>query len=139
MKFLLGATAMNNSFTEAVWYVHINDLNCTGTEASLWDCPMNGINDYSCNNLDDSAVICQCKLQIISTVCSHYGLLVPGVVNSSCTRDDLRLTDGSNQYEGRVEYCVNGMWGSVCDTNWNNYNAYTVCRELGFQGKVTTL
>uniref|UniRef100_A0A1X7V0V9 SRCR domain-containing protein n=1 Tax=Amphimedon queenslandica TaxID=400682 RepID=A0A1X7V0V9_AMPQE len=113
-----GATAIINSFTESVWYVHINDLNCTGTEESLWDCPMNGINDYSCNNQDDSAVICQ----------------LPGVINSSCTSGDLRLTDGSNQFEGRVEYCVNGMWGSVCDTNWNNYNTYTVCRQLGYQG-----
>ena len=60
-KFTLGAAAVTNSYTERVWYVHINDLNCTGSEESLWDCPMNGIRGYSCNHNDDSAVMCQCK------------------------------------------------------------------------------
>ena len=60
---------------------------------------------------------------------------MPNAVNSNCTNGDVRLTDGSNEYEGRVEFCVHGVWGSVCDTNWNDYNAYTVCRQLGYQGK----
>ena len=63
-------------------------------------------------------------------------LLVPNVVNSNCTTNELRLTGGSNQYEGRVEYCVNGVWQSFCDYSWDDSDAYTVCRQLGYQGVV---
>ena len=59
---ILGASAIRDRYTEGAWYIHINDLNCTGTESSLWDCPMNGLKKYSCNHYDDSAVVCQCKI-----------------------------------------------------------------------------
>ena len=43
---------------ENVWPVHINDVNCTGEEESIWDCPHNGITGYSCNHGEDASVIC---------------------------------------------------------------------------------
>ena len=46
----------------------------------------------------------------------------------------MRLIDGMTQYEGRVEVCINGVWGSVCDKDWDNKGAYTVCHQLGYQG-----
>ena len=58
----VGAMAIRDRFTEGTWYIHINDLNCTGTESSLWNCPMNGLTGYSCSHYDDAAVVCQCKL-----------------------------------------------------------------------------
>ena len=57
----LGSVALANSFTEGTWYIHIKDLNCTGNESSIWDCPMNGLTDYSCYHHDDASVICQCE------------------------------------------------------------------------------
>lgn len=59
--FLLGASAIKNGYNEGTWKIYINDLNCTGTESSLWDCPMNGLKDYYCYHYDDAAVACQCK------------------------------------------------------------------------------
>ena len=56
-----GATALTNAYTEGTWYIHIRDLNCTGNEASVWDCPQNGLTGYSCYHYDDASVICQCK------------------------------------------------------------------------------
>jgi len=34
--------------------------------------------------------------------------------------------------EGRVEICMDGVFGTVCDVNWGNSDAIVVCRELGF-------
>ena len=42
--------------------------------------------------------------------------------------------NGTTPYEGRVEICYDGVWGSVCDSSWNDQDAAIVCLQLGFQG-----
>ena len=42
--------------------------------------------------------------------------------------------NGSTASEGRVEICYAGIWGSVCDSGWDNWDAAIVCMQLGFQG-----
>ena len=50
----------------------------------------------------------------------------------SCTNGALRLVGGRSSNEGRVEICINGVWGTMCHSYWDNSDARVVCRQLGF-------
>ena len=44
----------------------------------------------------------------------------------------MRLADGVLEQEGRVEVCVNRVWGSICRTGWDKTDGYVLCKEAGF-------
>ena len=70
----------------------------------------------------------------------HIGVEVEHAA-SNCSDGAVRLVGGSTVYEGRVELCINRLWGTVCShssrfssrSRWNVNNAKVVCRQLGHQ------
>ena len=52
-----------------------------------------------------------------------------------CMDGGVRLVDDDNYSatEGRVEFCVGGLWGTVCNYLWSEADAAVVCRQLGLE------
>ena len=46
----------------------------------------------------------------------------------------VRLVDGFSSSEGRVEIKIDGLWNTICDSNWRIDKANAVCNLLGFSG-----
>ena len=106
------------------------DLNCTGTEDSVWNCLYNGLIDYySCPHKHDASIICQSLY--INMLFQFYWILDINTPMDNCNDGDIRLSGGNTQYEGKVEVCINRVWGGICSPGWGSFDSRVVCRQLG--------
>jgi len=53
-------------------------------------------------------------------------------VITGCTHGSIRLRGDSTTLNGRVEVCLNGDWGTVCDDGWETVDANVACQQLGY-------
>ncbi|CAI8006184.1 Scavenger receptor cysteine-rich type 1 protein M160 [Geodia barretti] len=83
--------------------IYLDDLDCSGHEISLLECPHIGVGNHNCGHLEDAGVYCSTEVPPPSFVCET---------------GQIRLVNGSNTTEGRVEVCFNNTWGTVCDDTW---------------------
>ncbi|XP_042814065.1 T-cell differentiation antigen CD6 isoform X4 [Panthera tigris] len=85
--------------------IHRDQVNCSGTEDHLWDCPGLPGNGY-CGHKEDAGVLCS-------------------------EHQSWRLTGGADSCEGQVEVHFRGVWSTVCDSEWYSSEAQVLCRTLG--------
>uniref|UniRef100_A0A8C5KTT9 T-cell differentiation antigen CD6 n=1 Tax=Jaculus jaculus TaxID=51337 RepID=A0A8C5KTT9_JACJA len=85
--------------------IHRDQVNCSGAEAYLWDCP--GLpGDQYCGHKEDAGVVCS-------------------------EHQSWRLTGGLDACEGQVEVHFRGVWSTVCDSTWYQPEAEVLCQSLG--------
>ncbi len=51
-------------------------------------------------------------------------------IASTCNHGDIRLYGGYVSWEGFPEVCINGQWAKACQSNWNDIDSSTFCRQL---------
>ncbi|XP_021062373.1 T-cell differentiation antigen CD6 isoform X2 [Mus pahari] len=85
--------------------IHRDQVNCSGTEDYLWDCP-GQLGDQYCGHKEDAGVVCS-------------------------EHQSWRLTGGIDSCEGQVEVYFRGVWSTVCDSEWYPSEAKVLCRSLG--------
>ena len=79
-------------------------------------------------------MILKCAMTLpISNKLYMFCLLGSQTPISNCTNGEVRLRGGSTANQGRVEICINNVWGSVCDNGWGEMDGNVVCRQLGYQ------
>ncbi|KAJ8311383.1 LOW QUALITY PROTEIN: hypothetical protein KUTeg_010738 [Tegillarca granosa] len=89
-------------FGQGSGQIWLDDLNCYGYEKDISQCGSGGWGNHNCGHGEDVGV--------------------------SCT---VRLRDGSNRWNGRVEVLHNGQWGTVCDDSFDVNDARVICTMLG--------
>jgi hypothetical protein len=116
--FHAGSTALTTGFTNGDGLIWFAQVQCTGSETRLIDCPASV--QRGCGHNQDAGVRCS---------------------GAPCTQGAVRLQGLGTDAEGRVEICNGNVWGTVCDDFWDNVDAQVVCRQLGFptNGKVESL
>uniref|UniRef100_A0AAZ3NN78 Lysyl oxidase homolog n=1 Tax=Oncorhynchus tshawytscha TaxID=74940 RepID=A0AAZ3NN78_ONCTS len=101
---------------EGMGPIHMNEVQCLGTEKSMWNCGFKNITSEDCQHVEDAAVRCNTPYMALE--------------------NSIRLTGGRTRYEGRVEVLsteANGTrsWGLICGGAWGTKEAMVACRQLG--------
>ncbi|XP_076082552.1 scavenger receptor cysteine-rich domain superfamily protein-like [Mytilus galloprovincialis] len=92
-------------FGEGTGLVWLDEINCNGTEDDIYKCGSNGWGRTDCGHSKDVSILCDTMV---------------------------RLAGGSKPANGRIEILHNGLWGTICDANFDQSTATVICTMLGY-------
>ncbi|CAM1310968.1 SCRASP1 (predicted) [Pycnogonum litorale] len=129
----------------------MDNVKCVGNETLLMNCKSSVWGHHDCSSGEAAGVKCRIKLnECMDTEiqCKSNGQCLPlnflcdGQKDCSDNSDELydncieplsvRLVGKGNS--GRVELKRYGIWGTVCDDEFDNSDASVVCKMLGYKG-----
>ncbi|KAG3292473.1 antigen WC1.1-like [Ictidomys tridecemlineatus] len=93
-------------FGEGSGPIWLDEVNCTGEEAHVWQCPSQGWGQHNCRHKEDAGVICS---EFVA----------------------LRLVSEDQECAGWLEVFYNNTWGSVCHSPMEAVTLSVICRQLG--------
>uniref|UniRef100_G1LYL3 Neurotrypsin n=1 Tax=Ailuropoda melanoleuca TaxID=9646 RepID=G1LYL3_AILME len=118
LGFKYGKQAAANRFEESTGPIWLDDVSCSGKESSFVQCSWRQWGRHDCSHREDVGITCY-----------------PGGNGHRLSLGfPIRLMDGENKKEGRVEVFINGQWGTICDDGWTDKDATVICRQLGYKG-----
>ncbi|XP_060677728.1 deleted in malignant brain tumors 1 protein-like, partial [Hemiscyllium ocellatum] len=86
--------------------VWLKDVKCSGNESFLWECPSAPLGHQDdCSHKEDVRIMCS-------------------------EHKEMRLVNGKNRCEGRVEVFYNKTWGTVCSESLDFHDAAVICKQL---------
>uniref|UniRef100_H3AZ39 SRCR domain-containing protein n=1 Tax=Latimeria chalumnae TaxID=7897 RepID=H3AZ39_LATCH len=114
----------------------LDDVNCSGNELDLFACSNAGWGKHDCSQSKDASVICTgntATTQLVSISPSDPALMQIKTVSipSKSIEGGIRLVNGSDACQGRLEIFHNGSWGTVCSDGWDMSENSVVCQHLG--------
>nr|NP_001163393.2 tequila, isoform F [Drosophila melanogaster]ACZ94664.2 tequila, isoform F [Drosophila melanogaster] len=131
----------------------MDEVECHGNETKLGQCAFKGWGVHNCG-VDEVAGV-TCKVPVMKCpnnywLCHTSKECIPPAFVCDNTPDcadksdecaavcqapvQYRLEGGRNSNEGRLEVKHHGVWGSVCDDDFNLKSAQVACNSMGFFG-----
>ena len=125
--------------------IHLTSVQCVGNEQSLAQCSYTN-NIHECTHEEDAGVSCLGKCIYTSRILRLH--LVSFFFVANCQENfvqlEVDLSENVIQSEfphyikdgrlsvGRVEVCIGGRFGTICDNYWDYKDASVICSQLRF-------